>query len=201
MSTIRAKYKKCRKYGSTIFEKCSSAKYAISEQKKRFAVKGKRRTMLTEYGKKLIEKQKIRLSYGLKEKKLRSYVFNAIDSPNETYSEIYTSLEKRLDNVIYRIGLGDSRAMSRQMVSHGHVMVNGRKLNIPSYPVKIGDKISVRTESKDRKYFEGIDKKDMAKVPKWISFDFKKLEGEIKGIPEINAREFDFAQVVEFYTR
>ena len=68
MSTIRAKFKKCRKYGSTIFEKCSSAKYAISEQKKRFAVKGKRRTMVTEYGKKLIEKQKIRLSYGLKEK-------------------------------------------------------------------------------------------------------------------------------------
>ncbi len=166
MSTIRAKFKKCRKYGSTIFEKCSSAKYAISEQKKRFAVKGKRRTMLTEYGKKLIEKQKIRLSYGLKEKKLRSYVFNAIDSPSETYGEIYKSLEIRLDNTIYRLGLAETRAMARQMVSHGHIMVNGRKLNIPSYPVKIGDKISVRPQSTDRKYFEGIDKKDKVKLPK-----------------------------------
>lgn len=166
MSRIKAKFKKCRKYGSTIFEKCSSAKYAISEQKKRFATKGKRRTMLTEYGKKLIEKQKIRLSYGLKEKKLRAYVFDAIDSPNETYGEIYKSLEIRLDNVIYRLGLAETRAMARQMVSHGHIMVNGRKLNIPSYPVKIGDKISVRPQSTDRKYFEGIEKKDKVKLPK-----------------------------------
>ena len=122
--------------------------------------------MLTEYGKKLIEKQKIRLSYGLKEKKLRSYVFNAIDSPSETYGEIYKSLEIRLDNTIYRLGLAETRAMARQMVSHGHIMVNGRKLNIPSYPVKIGDKISVRPQSTDRKYFEGIDKKDKVKLPK-----------------------------------
>jgi small subunit ribosomal protein S4 len=160
------KFKKCRKYGSTIFEKCSSAKYAISEQKKRFSMKGKRRKMLTEYGKKLIEKQKIRLSYGLKEKKLRSYVFNAIDSKSETFSEIFKSLEIRLDNVVYRLGLAETRAMARQMVSHGHIMLNGRKLNIPSYPVKIGDKISVREESKDRKTFEGIDKKDKVKMPK-----------------------------------
>jgi small subunit ribosomal protein S4 len=160
------KFKKCRKYGSTIFEKCSSAKYAISEQKKRFAIKGKRRKMLTEYGKKLIEKQKIKLSYGLKEKKLRSYVFDAIDAKNETFSEIFRNLESRLDNVVYRIGLAETRAMARQMVSHGHIMVNGRRLNISSYPVKLGDLISVREESKDRKTFEGIDKKDNVKIPK-----------------------------------
>ena len=201
MSTIRAKYKKCRKYGSTIFEKCASAKYAISEQKKRFSSKGKRRKMLTDYGKKLIEKQKIRLSYGLKEKKLRSYVFEAIDSKNETFSEIYRLLETRLDNVIFRLGLASSRAMARQMVSHGHIMVNGRKLNIPSYSVKVGDKISVRNESKDRKTFENIDKKDKVKLPKWLSFDYKKLEGEVKAIPEMETNEFNFQQVIEFYTR
>ncbi len=166
MSRIRAKYKKCRKYGSGIFEKCSSAKYAISEQKKRFANKGKRRKMITDYGKKLIEKQKIRFSYGLKEKKLRAYIFDAINSKNETFFEINKSLETRLDNVVFRLGLADSRAMARQMVSHGHIMVNGRKLNIPSYPVKVGDKISVRPESRDRKFFENIDKKEKAKLPK-----------------------------------
>ncbi len=166
MSRIKAKYKKCRKYGSAIFEKCASAKYAISEQKKRFSPQGKRRKMLTDYGKKLIEKQKIRLSYGLKEKKLRFYVFEAINSENETFSEIYKALETRLDNVIFRLGLAESRAMARQMVSHGHIMVNGRKLNIPSYQVKEGDKISVRPESKDRKIFENISTKDLPKVPK-----------------------------------
>ena len=195
------KFKKCRKYGSTIFEKCSSAKYAISEQKKRFSMKGKRRKMLTEYGKKLIEKQKIKLSYGLKEKKLRSYVFDAIDSKGETFSEIFKSLEIRLDNVVYRLGLAETRAMARQMVSHGHIMVNGNKLNIPSYPVKIGDKISVREESKDRKTFEDIDKKDKTKIPKWLSFDFKKLDGEIKSFPELESQEFNFQEVIEFYTR
>jgi small subunit ribosomal protein S4 len=166
MSRIRAKYKKCRKYGSAIFEKCASAKYAISEQKKRFSSKGKRRKMLTDYGKKLIEKQKIRLAYGLKEKKLRSYIFTAIDSKGETFSEINKALETRLDNVVFRLALADTRAMARQMVSHGHIMVNGRKLNIPSYPVKVGDKISVRPESRDRKTFENIDKKDKPKLPK-----------------------------------
>ena len=166
MSRIRAKYKKCRKYGSTIFEKCSSAKYAISEQKKRFSTRGKRRKMLTEYGKKLIEKQKIRLSYGLKEKKLRSYVFDAINSKGETFSEIYKALENRLDNVVYRLALAETRAMARQMVSHGHIMVNGRKLNIPSYSVKVGDKIAVRPQSKDRKIFENLEKREKAKLPK-----------------------------------
>lgn len=200
MSKIK-KFKKCRKYGSSIFEKCSSAKYAISEQKKRFSNKGKRRKMLTEYGKKLIEKQKIKLSYGLKEKKLRSYVFDAIDSSNETFSEIFKNLEIRLDNVVYRLGLADTRAMARQMVSHGHIMVNGKKLNIPSYPVKIGDKISVREESKDRKLFEGIDKKDTVKAPKWLSFDFKKLDGEVKSFPELESQTFNFQEVIEFYTR
>jgi small subunit ribosomal protein S4 len=195
------KFKKCRKYGSTIFEKCSSAKYAISEQKKRFVVKGKRRKMLTEYGKKLIEKQKIKLSYGLKEKKLRSYVFDSIDSKNETFSEIFKNLEVRLDNVVYRLGIAETRAMARQMVSHGHIMVNGKRLDIPSYPVKIGDKISIREQSKDRKTFEDIDKKDKTKMPKWLTFDFKKLDGEVKSFPELDSQEFNFQQVIEFYTR
>ena len=200
MSKIK-KFKKCRKYGSTIFEKCSSAKYAISEQKKRFSEKGKRRKILTEYAKKLIEKQKIKLSYGLKEKKLRKYVFDAIDSKNETFSEIFKNLEIRLDNVVYRLGIAETRAMARQMVSHGHITVNGKRLNIPSYPVKIGDKISIREESKGIKILEDVDKKDVAKSPKWLSFDFKKLNGEIKSFPELESQEFNFQEVIEFYTR
>lgn len=195
------KFKKCRKFGSAIYEKCASAKFALSEQKKRFAKKGKRRTMLTEYGKKLIEKQKLRLSYGLKEKKLRFYVMSAIDASDETFENLYQQLENRLDNTVYRLRLGDTRAMSRQMVSHGHIMINGRVLNIPSYSVKIGDEISVRSESKDRSFFQNIEKKDKIKLPKYLIFDYKKLSGKVESLPKMEISDFDFQQIIEFYTR
>jgi small subunit ribosomal protein S4 len=158
------KFKKCRRLGSTIYEKCSSAKFALSEQKRRFNKKRGRRP--SEYALKLIEKQKLRLSYGLKEKKLKSYIFDAINSSANTNQSIFESLETRLDNVIYRLGLADSRAMARQMVSHGHFTLNGRKFNIPSYQVKVGDKIAVREGSKDRAFFRDLDKKDLRKMPK-----------------------------------
>ena len=158
------KFKKCRRFGSTIYEKCASAKFALSEQRRRNS--GKRASRPSEYGLKLIEKQKLRLSYVLKEKKLKKYVFDAINSSEETYQKIYENLETRLDNVIYRIGLAETRAMARQMVSHGHFTLNGRKFNIPSYQVKVGDKIAVREGSKDRAFFRDIDKKDLRKMPK-----------------------------------
>ena len=157
------KFKKCRKFGSSIYEKCASAKFAISEQKRRLS--GGRRKMITEHGRKLLEKQKIRFSYGLKEKKMRSYVMNAINSPEETFSSFYEQLETRLDNVVYRLALAETRAMARQMVSHGHIMVNGKKMNIPSYVVKIGDVVSVREQSRDRSFFQEIEKKDKQKLP------------------------------------
>ena len=195
------KFKKCRRFGSTIYEKCSSAKYALSEEKRKFS--GARPKRPSEYGLKLIEKQKLRLSYGLKEKKLSAYIFDAINSSDETYQKIYENLETRLDNVIYRLGLAETRAMAKQMVSHGHFMLNGRKFNIPSYAVKVGDKITVREGSKDRAFLREIDKKDLRKMPKWLSFDFKALAGEITGKPEFDVKdnEFNFAQIIEFYTR
>jgi len=195
------KFKKCRRYGSTIFEKCASAKYALSEQRRRNS--GKRPSRPSEYGLKLIEKQKLRFSYLLKEKKLKAYVFDAINSDEETYQKIYENLETRLDNVVYRLGLAETRAMARQMVSHGHFTLNGRKFNIPSYQVKVGDKIAVREGSKDRAFFRDIDKKDKRKLPKWLSFDYKTLSGEVKAKPELDLKtsEFNFSQVVEFYTR
>ncbi|PID83624.1 30S ribosomal protein S4 [Candidatus Campbellbacteria bacterium] len=201
MSKVQTKYKKCRKYGSVLFEKCQTAKYALSEQKKRFSQRGGRRKQISDYGKQLMEKQKIKIAYGLKEKKLKSYILDAINSQKETFSEIYKSLETRLDNVVYKAGLADTRAMAKQMVSHGHITVNGRKLNIPSYQVKVGDKIAVRKESQDRAMFQNLASKDLSKLPAWISFDHKKLEGEIKSDPVLERSEFNLQQVIEYYTR
>ncbi len=201
---IKAKYKKCRKYGAPIFEKCSSMKFVVSEQKKRmssFSNSKKRRTTITDYGKQLMEKQKLRYSYLLKEKQLKKYIFNAIDSEQETFNEIYKNLETRLDNIVYRLGLANSRGMARQMVSHGHIVVNGKKINIPSYNVVVGDKIAVKENSKDRSFFQELDLKKMPKLLKWLFFDYKKLEGEVKDEPEFEAGEFDFQRVIEFYTR
>lgn len=200
MKKVQTKYKKCRKYGSVLFEKCQTAKYALSEQRKRFSQRGRRKNV-SDYGKQLMEKQKIKIAYGLKEKKLKNYVSEAINSKKETFSEIYKSLETRLDNVVYRTGLADTRAMAKQMVSHGHITVNGRKLNIPSYIVKVGDKIAVREESKDRAMFQDVASKDLSKLPVWIEFDYKKLAGEIKSDPVLERSEFNLQQVIEYYTR
>jgi len=191
------KFKHCRKYGA-IYEKCRSAKFAASEQRK-----PKRRQRLSEYGQQLLEKQKLKFSYGISEKKLKSYVLEAINSEIETYQKIYQNLETRLDNVIYLLGLASTRAMARQMVSHGHFTLNGRKFNIPSYQVKPGDKIAVREGSKDIKNFQDIDKKNLPKLPKWLSFDYKALSGEVVKLPEFDPKtnEFNYQQVIEFYTR
>ena len=160
MKNVRAKFKKCRKLGSRIYEKCLSPKYVLSEQKKKFL--GRRK--ISDYGKQLNEKQKVRLSYVLKEKKLKEYVLNAINSNEETFGEIYKNLESRLDNVIYRSGLSKSRANARQIVSHGHVYVNGRRLNIPSHAMKIGDIFEIKEQSRDKSFFQTLSMD--AKVPK-----------------------------------
>ena len=166
MMKVKSKFKKCRKYRSRIFEKCLSPKYVLSEQRKKANQGFQRQKMITDYGKQLMEKQKLKFSYGLKEKQLKKYILEAIDSQNETFSEIYKNLETRLDNIIYKTGLAQSRAMARQMVSHGHFTINGRKFNIPSYNVKIGDEIGVREGSRDRSFFQNLDKKDLVKLPK-----------------------------------
>ena len=195
------KYKVCRRLGSSVYEKCSTPQYNISEQKKRLAKTGKRPKMLSDYGKKLLEKQKLRLTYGLKERALSKYVRNALSSKKDTVTSLNSTLEKRLDNVIYRLGLAATRRMARQVVVHGHILVNGRKLNVPSYQVRVGDKIAVKEGSRENRIFAELANKDLPKLVKWLSFDYSKKEGEVKKEPEVSLTEFDFKKIIEFYTR
>ena len=159
---------------------------------------------MSDYKRQLIEKQKMRFTYGISEKQLRKYVNEAVEKSNQPVALLMDRLESRLDNIIYRMGLAKTRQMSRQMASHGHFCVNGKKMTIPSHKVKPGDIISVREGSRQSVLFIGLDESyEAASVPAWVSFDLKKMEGEMKTAPVYNPVEtlFDPEQVMEYYSR
>lgn len=216
---IGPKYKICRRLGARVFGKCETTKFSISGsaqggkggQKGRGPKRGRRGG--SDYGLQLIEKQKIRYTYGLKEHQFASYVNQARDhqqilggSPIVALAEL---LEARLDNVVYRLGLAPTRAMARQVVSHGHILVNGRRLNVPSYQVKAGDTVAVRPESKAKGPFRPKEKEEakteVAKaVPSWLDYDEAAQTGKLKGrLPAVAefAPELNFGAVLEFYSR
>ncbi len=202
---IGPKFKIAKRLGAPIFEKTQTQKFELSVARAGMKRSNKRPGQASDYKRQLIEKQKMRFSYGISEKQLRRYVDEAIAKEgHKPVALLMDRLETRLDNVVYRMGLAKTRQFARQMVSHGHITVNGRRLNIPSHKVKIGDVIAVREGSRTSAMFEGLaDKHEAVGVPSWLSFDAKKLEGSIKGAPLFNPAEtlFDPEQVMEYYSR
>lgn len=196
---VGPKFKICRRLGAQVFDKCQTPKFVMAEPKR-----GKRGGRGgTDYAVQLLEKQKIRYSYGVMEKQFYNYVKKAIESKKETPAEkLYRSLEGRLDNVVYRLGLAHTRPLARQMVSHGHFTVNGKKITIPSYAVSIGDVVAIREGSRSSALFSNLETKlKNYKTPDWISFDLSKSAGEIKAIPKSPDTFLDFNAVLEFYSR
>ena len=201
---IKTKYKLCRRLGASIFEKTQTQKYALSEARKSGNKRLKRRKMLSQYGLQLIEKQKLRFAYGIREKQLSRYVKEAMSQKTENPADhLYNRLEMRLDNVVYRLGIAPTRAMARQLVSHGHIIVNGRKLSIASHKVKMGDKVGIRRQSQEKIVFENLSENIKNAVSfDWLSFDIKKKEGKIVAEPKLENQEiFDFKTILEFYGR
>ncbi|MEX0933498.1 MAG: 30S ribosomal protein S4 [Candidatus Paceibacterota bacterium] len=202
---IGPKYKICRRLGSHVYEKCQTQKFQLSEARKGRTMRGGRRRNVSEYGEQLLEKQRVRFTYGLKEKQFARYVKNATEKSSVVpVEELYQSLERRLDNVIYRVGLAPSRAYARQLVSHGHIAVNGRRLNIPSYSVKVGDVLSLKDSTKKKNIFELLNERVKEfKQPAWLSFDAKKFEAKVSALPKADAHElgFDLSSVIQFYSR
>jgi small subunit ribosomal protein S4 len=195
---IGPKYKICKRLGGGIFEKCQTQKFQLTEARAKQG--GSRRRNMSDYGKQLIEKQKVRFSYGITEKQLRKYV-DIATAHADTVSTMNASLEMRVDNAIYRAGFAPTRRMARQLVSHGHITVNGRKLKVPSYTVKIGDEVAVREGSKTKPVFVNMVKE--AKAPNWLTVDLKKMVATVKSVPEYEsgATLFDYQSVFEFYSR
>ncbi len=198
----KPKFKIGRRLGAGVYDKCQTSKFSASSGK--FAGSGTRRPKaLTEYGAQLIEKQKIRFSYGITERQLSNYVEKASHIKGAgTAEKFYEELESRLDNVVYRMGLAPSRRAARQMVSHGHFIVNNHRVTVPSYEVKPEDVIKVREGSKSKKIFDNLTERlKEYNPPSWLSFDVSKMEGNILAKPKNVETFLDLNAVLEFYSR
>lgn len=158
----------------------------------------------SDYGTQLREKQKVRRIYGVLERQFRRYFAEATRRKGNTGANLLTLLERRLDNVVYRMGYGSTRAEARQLVSHGALLVNGKRVDIPSYSVKDGDAISVREKSKNQtRIQEALMLAEQIGLPDWVSVDTKKMEGVFKTAPDRDQFAADINEnlIVELYSR
>jgi small subunit ribosomal protein S4 len=165
-----------------------------------------RRRQASDYSVRLLEKQKARYMYGLLEKQFRRVFKQADRMPGATGQNLFVLLERRLDNVVYRMGLANTRSQARQLVNHGHITVNGRKTDIPSFSVRVGDVVAVRPESRSRAYFKNLaDSNELSRkdVPEWLSLNAGEMSAQVLRFPERNEAEQGINEqlIVEFYSR
>lgn len=159
---------------------------------------------LSGYGLQLREKQKAKLIYGVLERQFRKYFEEVLAQKGDTGELLVQNLERRLDNVVYRLGLAQTRSQARQIVTHGHMQVNGKPVNIPSYRVRVGEVISIRPQSRNKKYFEPVVKTiETYTAPGWLELDKGALTGKILNLPtkDDTDRSIDLQLIVEFYSR
>lgn len=204
-----AKCRKCRRAGEKLFlkgDRCNSTKCGIVRRAYAPGMHGKKVSRgLSEYGTQLAAKQKIKRIYGVLERQFRKHFEEVANKPGITGDLLLGRLEMRLDNIVYRLGLASSRSLARQLVNHGLINVNGKKVTIPSYEVKIGNAVSVNSNKQSKNYFKNLEQfiKNKKDFPSWISFDAAKLEGKINNVPsrEEIGINVDAQVVVEYYSR
>ena len=164
---------------------------------------GNRRKKVSEYGAQLKEKQKVKFVYGVQEKQFHRYFLKASNMKGVTGDNMLRLLELRLDNVVYRLGLAKTRRMARQIVVHGHIRVNGQKVDIPSYQVKIGDVITLRPRSAESELFKSLREGTTVLTPKWLAFDAPNLTGNVNALPAREDIDMQIQEnmIVEYYSR
>ncbi len=195
----------CRREGCKLFlkgDRCVSSKCAMEKRPVLPGQHGAERKKVTDYGVQLREKQKVKRAYGLLEKQFREYYEEAERIAGVTGENMLSLLERRLDNVVYRMGIGSSRSESRQIVSHRHITVNGKIVNIPSYQVKVGDVIAIKESDRDIEMFKQL-KGVKISTPKWVEFDTEKLEGKVNALPQRDDIDLNIQEhlIVELYSR
>lgn len=202
-----SKCRLCRREGAKLFlkgERCFKPTCAFERRPVAPGQHGMARKKISEYGLQLREKQKCKRIYGVLEGQFRDYFEKADRMKGITGENMLSLLERRLDNVIYRMGVGSSRSQARQLVTHGHFTVNGKKVNIASYCVKVGDVIAVKENKKSNKYFEEIKTMKVGSMPKWLEFDPESLSGKIlanptrEDIADVTIKE---NMIVELYSK
>ena len=198
------RYKIAKRLGASVFEKAQTQKFAISAER---SAKNKRRSRgrQSEYGKQMLEKQKVRITYGLPERQFSNYVHKALAAHNVKPTErLHEMLELRLDNVVWRLGLASTRRAARQMVAHGHVMVGEKKVRVPSHMLSVGDTLAIREGSKAHGVLVGFAEKFAERpLPSWLSWDPKTMTGSVKAKPTASSADVagDLVAVLSFYTR
>ena len=199
------KYKIARRLGAPIFEKTQTQKFKLSEEKRAKAKGRGKKPSTTNFAIQLKEKQKARFTYGVSEKQFKNYVKKILDTKiTNPHEKLFEVIETRLDNVVYRIGLGNTRSFARQLVSHGHILVNGKKVGIPSYTVQVGDIVSIRPGSKAKPVFKDVEENAKAKqYPLWVVYEIGKKEWKIQGTPKTEGENllFDLNLVIQYYKR
>jgi len=199
--------KLCRREGVELFlkgERCLTSKCGVKKRNYAPGVHGRRRVKHSDYGDQLREKQKMKRMYGLMERQFRNYFVIAARSPMVTGEKLIQLLEGRLDNIVYRMGFTGSRAQARQLVSHAHVRVNGKKVNLPSYQVKPGDEISIREKSRRMHLLlVNLDAQMQRGLPQWVEVDQEKMVGKLLRLPtgEEAALPVQEKLVIELYSR
>lgn len=195
----------CRREGCKLFlkgERCLTKKCSFERRPNVPGVHGAARKKLTEYGLQLREKQKVKRAYGLQEKQFRGYYEKASTMRGKVGENMLSLLERRLDNVVYRMGIGASRAESRQIVNHGHITVNGKNVNIPSYIINVDDVIAIKENKRELQMFKDL--KDVKVVmPKWLEFDSTKLAGKINALPTREDIDLNIQEhlIIELYSK
>ncbi len=207
---VRQTCKLCRREGKKLFlkgERCNTTKCALIKRNYAPGAHGPKQGIsrrMSVFGRQLREKQSAKRIYNIKEKNLVRYFKKASAKVGNTEDNLYRLLETRLDNVVFRLGFAKSRRQARQYVSHGHMQINDKKVDIPSYAVRINDEITIKPKSKEMVIFKNLaEKLKDQEVPDWLFLDPKQLSGKVVGLPQLGkaALEFDMKQIIEFYSR
>ena len=196
----------CRREGVKLYlkgDRCYSDKCAIARRPMAPGQHGQGRRKASEYGIQLREKQKARRIYGVLEKQFARYFEMAERMKGITGENLLQLLERRLDNVVYRLGFASSRAQARQLVRHGHITVNGKRINIPSYLTNVGDVIAVREKSTSMEHFKAVKENAGKAVVPWLQVDYEKLEGTVVALPAREDIDVPIEEhlIVELYSR
>ena len=205
--TIQPDCRQCRREGCKLFlkgERCTTKKCAME---RRPVIPGqhgnsRRRVAFSEYGTQLREKQKVKRMYGILENQMREYYEAAERMKGVTGENMLSLIERRLDNVVYRMGIGASRKQCRQIVNHGHITVNGKRVDIASFLVKQGDVIAIKENKQDIDAFKALRETKIV-TPKWLEFDPATLSGKILALPKREDIDSDIKEqlIIEMYSR